>query len=119
MTSQGLFSGNPNNRAQVDKQGLRALTVEKVAAGLQSQPGNEMAGLEGRTELLIRLANALDEKKEYFGEDGRPGNMVGKCSHMLYKRLWLLTRQTISYHTPRHRLRLCSSCLCQCYGTYL
>ncbi|KAG9252233.1 uncharacterized protein F5Z01DRAFT_682730 [Emericellopsis atlantica] len=76
MFKQGLFSGNPNNRAQVDRQGLRALTVEKMAAGLQSRPGNVMAGLEGRTELLIRLADALEEKKEYFGEDGRPGNMV-------------------------------------------
>lgn len=76
--SQGLFSGDPSNRAQVDKDGLRALTPEKLAAGLQSGPGNEMAGLEGRTELLIRLGTALDEKKEYFGENGRPGNMVGK-----------------------------------------
>ena len=38
-----------------------------------------MAGLEGRTQLLIRLADALDEKTEFFSEDGRPGNMVGMC----------------------------------------
>ena len=49
-----------------------------MAKGLQSRPGNEIAGLEGRTQLLIRLAGALDEKKEFFGEDGRPGNMLGK-----------------------------------------
>lgn len=78
MFKQGLFSGNPSNRAQVDKEGLKALTVEKMAAGLQSKPGNVMAGLEGRTELLTRLADALDEKKDFFGEDGRPGNMVGE-----------------------------------------
>ena len=75
-TSQGLFSGNPGNKAQVDKDGLQSLTVEKLAAGLQSRPGNEMAGLEGRTELLIRLAGALEEKPDYFGDGGRPGNMV-------------------------------------------
>jgi len=75
---QGLFSGCSTNKFQVDKEGLKKLTVEKVAAGLQSKPGNEMAGLEGRTQLLIRLAAALEEKKEFFGEDGRPGNMVGK-----------------------------------------
>lgn len=36
-----------------------------------------MAGIEGRAALLPRLANALDTKREYFGEDGRPGNMIG------------------------------------------
>lgn len=49
-----------------------------MAKGLQSRPGNEIAGLEGRTELLVRLAGALDEKKEFFGESGRPGNMLGE-----------------------------------------
>ncbi len=61
----------------MNKEGLRQLTVEKLAQGLQSKPGNAMAGVEGRTELLIRLADALDQKREYFGEDGRPGNMIG------------------------------------------
>ncbi|PNY18229.1 Uracil catabolism protein 4 [Tolypocladium capitatum] len=76
MFKAGLFSGNPANKAQVDKVGLQSLTVDKLEAGLQSRPGNELAGLEGRTELLIRLADALDEKKDYFGIDGRPGNMI-------------------------------------------
>ena len=74
---QGLFSGSSDNKFQVDKEGLRNLTPEKVANGLQSKPGNEMAGVEGRTQLLIRLADALEEKKEFFGDDGRPGNMIG------------------------------------------
>jgi hypothetical protein len=52
--------------------------VEKLAQGLQSGPGNEMAGIEGRAQLLIRLGRAL-ENKEFFGEDGRPGNMLGKA----------------------------------------
>ncbi|RCI11369.1 hypothetical protein L249_7661 [Ophiocordyceps polyrhachis-furcata BCC 54312] len=77
MFKAGLFSGNPDNKTQVDKVGLRSLTVEKLGAGLQSRPGNELAGLEGRTALLIRLADALDEKKDLFGIDGRPGNMIG------------------------------------------
>jgi hypothetical protein len=61
----------------VDKIGLRGLTTEKLAAGLQSTAGNEIAGIEGRTQLLVRLAEALEEKTEYFGSDGRPGNMIG------------------------------------------
>jgi hypothetical protein len=52
--------------------------VQKLEAGLQSRPGNELAGLEGRTELLIRLSAALGDKPDYFGADGRPGNMIGK-----------------------------------------
>ncbi|KAB5516943.1 hypothetical protein GE09DRAFT_1179361 [Coniochaeta sp. 2T2.1] len=55
---------------------LRQLTVDQLAHGLQSKPGNVMAGLEGRTSLLVRLADALDQKKEFFGEDGRPGNLL-------------------------------------------
>lgn len=77
MFRQGLFSGIPEqNPYQVDKEGLRRLTVEKLAEGLQSKPGNEIAGIEGRASLLLNLAEALDEKKEFFGADGRPGNML-------------------------------------------
>ncbi|KAK4040866.1 hypothetical protein C8A01DRAFT_35136 [Parachaetomium inaequale] len=74
MFKTGLFSGT-SNKYQVDREGLRQLTVEKLAQGLQSGPGNEMAGIEGRAQLLIRLGRAL-ENKEFFGEDGRPGNML-------------------------------------------
>lgn len=49
-----------------------------MAKGLQSREGNEMAGLEGRTQLLIRLADALDNGSEFFGPNGRPGNLLGK-----------------------------------------
>lgn len=40
-----------------------------------------MAGLEGRTQLLIRLADALDANKEFFG-DGRPGHMLGELDKL-------------------------------------
>jgi len=76
MFKSGLFSGNKSNKYQVDKEGLKHLTVEALAQGLQSRPGNEIAGLEGRAQLLIRLATALDQNKEFFGEEGRPGNML-------------------------------------------
>lgn len=58
--------------------GLRALTVAKIASGMQADPDNELVGLEGRTELLVKLADALEENPEYFGADGRPGNMIGE-----------------------------------------
>lgn len=65
----------------MDTQGLRQLTVELMAKGLQSKEGNEMAGLEGRTNLLIRLGDALDGNKEIFGI-GRPGHMLGKFTSL-------------------------------------
>lgn len=74
---KGLFSGDAGNKHQVDFNGLAALTVEKLAAGLQSKPGSTLAGLEGRTDLLLRLSKALQENTEYFGSTGRPGNMIG------------------------------------------
>lgn len=76
--TKGLFSSNAGNKYQVDKGGLEKLTLEKLQVGLQSRPDNELAGLEGRTELLIRLSSALAANADYFGADGRPGNMIGK-----------------------------------------
>ncbi|KAI1764613.1 DUF1688-domain-containing protein [Hypoxylon sp. FL1150] len=76
MFKTGLFSGNPANKFQVDKDGLRRLTVEQLANGMQSRPGNELAGVEGRAQLLIRLSSALASKQDFFGDDGRPGNMI-------------------------------------------
>lgn len=77
MFKVGLFSGQPGtNKTQVDKVGLRALTVDMLAKGLQSQPGNVVAGLEGRANLLIRLGDALAARPDIFGQDGRPGNIV-------------------------------------------
>ncbi|KAI2629346.1 DUF1688-domain-containing protein [Hypomontagnella submonticulosa] len=76
MFKAGVFSGNPSNKFQVDKDGLRNLTVEQLAKGMQSRPGNEVAGIEGRAQLLIRLSNALADKTDFFGTDGRPGNMI-------------------------------------------
>lgn len=36
-----------------------------------------MAGLEGRANLLSNLASALRNNAVYFGDEGRPGNLVG------------------------------------------
>jgi hypothetical protein len=80
--------------------------VEKLAQGLQSGPGNEMAGIEGRAQLLIRLGRAL-ENKEFFGEDGRPGNMLGKASRTLFTDHRADDRfQTTFFPTHRRKLRV-------------
>ena len=47
---------------------------------MQADGDNELVGLEGRTELLVKLSDALNEHSEFFGADGRPGNMIGEST---------------------------------------
>ncbi|KAF2753940.1 DUF1688-domain-containing protein [Pseudovirgaria hyperparasitica] len=75
MFKAGLFSSNVAVPHQVDSRGLRRLDVTAVARGLQVTDQNPINGLEGRTELLNRLADAL-QKQEVFGVEARPGNML-------------------------------------------
>ncbi|KAI9047149.1 hypothetical protein LZ554_008603 [Drepanopeziza brunnea f. sp. 'monogermtubi'] len=75
MFKDGLFSSNKSQPHQVDGEGLRMLSVERMAKGLQVSDSNPIAGLEGRTGLLIRLADALNNQA-LFGADARPGNML-------------------------------------------
>ena len=77
MFKSGMFSSNESQPCQVDADGLRGMTLEKMTFGLQVSESNPIAGLEGRTGLLIRLAGAL-QNEQLFGADGRPGNMLGK-----------------------------------------
>jgi hypothetical protein len=60
----------------VDSAGLRNLNVVVMAKGLQVSDENPIEGLQGRTGLLMRLADALQDKVA-FGADSRPGNMLG------------------------------------------
>lgn len=76
MFKEGLFSSNPSNKEQVDGPGLKNLTVERLARGLQISTSNPIDGLEGRAGLLIKLADALTNQ-QYFGNDARPGAMIG------------------------------------------
>ena len=77
MFKAGVFSGNPSEPYQVDATGLKALSTQIIAKGLQVGPDNPIDGLEGRTGLLVRLGDALRNKHEIFGETERPGNMLG------------------------------------------
>lgn len=40
---------------------------------------NPMVGLEGRSSLLVNLADALRASPSYFGASARPGNIVGEA----------------------------------------
>jgi hypothetical protein len=77
MFKAGAFSSDKSQPHQVDAAGLKTVTEQTLAKGMQVSDTNPMSGLEGRAGLLMRLASAL-QNPELFGEDGRPGNMIGK-----------------------------------------
>ncbi|KAF2202623.1 DUF1688-domain-containing protein [Delitschia confertaspora ATCC 74209] len=75
MFKAGLFSSDPSEPCQVDSAGLKKLDVAAMARGLQVTEDNPIDGLEGRTGLLMRLSDAL-QNQEVFGLEARPGNML-------------------------------------------
>ncbi|KAF1991165.1 DUF1688-domain-containing protein [Aulographum hederae CBS 113979] len=75
MFKAGLFSSNEAEPCQVDSAGLRKLNTTVMAKGLQVTEQNPIDGLEGRTGLLMRLADAL-QNFQIFGDEARPGNML-------------------------------------------
>lgn len=77
MFKSGLFSSDARNPHQVDCNGLKSLTVSMVADGLQVSAENPIDGIHGRFRLLAQLGAAMDNA-EFFGINGRPGNMLGK-----------------------------------------
>lgn len=58
--------------------GLRALDVGRLSAAFQVTMENPMSGLEGRCNLLLRLALALEGSEVFTGSTvRRPGKMLG------------------------------------------
>ncbi|KAH7882868.1 hypothetical protein F5I97DRAFT_1831757 [Phlebopus sp. FC_14] len=95
MFAAGLFSGLASQPFRVDgsvmfrtffqiradgvpmtAEGLAHITVNKVGGAMQVSSSNPMVGLEGRASLLYNLSTALRLNPKFFGEDGRPGNMI-------------------------------------------
>jgi hypothetical protein len=76
MFKAGLFSSDPEQPFRVDAEGLKKITIEGMGRALQVSETNPISGLEGRAKLLIRLGSAL-RNQEFFGVEGRPGNMLG------------------------------------------
>jgi hypothetical protein len=54
---------------------------------MQVNESNPMVGLEGRASLLTNLAKALKASPQFFGQNARPGNLIGEgpiCVTILY-----------------------------------
>jgi hypothetical protein len=82
MFKAGTFSSDAAQPHQVDAEALSRLTVEIMSSGLQVTEDNPIAGLAGRTGLLIKLGKAL-RNTDLFGLSARPGNMLGNTSRIL------------------------------------
>lgn len=78
MFEAGLFSHDGS--LSVTALGLRALSVDAIAKGMQVGPQNPLDGLEGRAALLTRLADALESDVPRFGPTARPGGLVDALS---------------------------------------
>lgn len=80
MFKAGYFSSDNSEPCQVDSVGLRKLSVQQLAKGLQVTEANPIVGLEGRAGLMVRLGDAL-RNTAFFGAEGRPGHMLGNIAH--------------------------------------
>ncbi|KAH9474885.1 Uracil catabolism protein 4 [Psilocybe cubensis] len=76
MFESGIFSSDPEQPYKVDAIGLEKVTAENTAAAMQVSVSNPMVGIEGRASLLVNLGKALKSSPEFFGADGRPGNII-------------------------------------------
>ncbi|ODN76668.1 hypothetical protein L202_05310 [Cryptococcus amylolentus CBS 6039] len=74
MFKDGLFS-HTDNKFQVTAEGLKNLTPKLLAKHLQVTTANPMAGLQGRTDLLINLGSALQARPDLC-PTGRPGDLI-------------------------------------------
>jgi len=73
---EGAFSSDPNNPFQADAEGLKSLSLERLAQGFQVSDSNPLVGVEGRLQLLRSLGEAIELKPDYFGEScPRPGGL--------------------------------------------
>lgn len=77
MFRAGAFSHDRAAPLQVTAAGLDRIDREAIVRGFQVGPGNPLAGLEGRTRLLQRLADSLRAFPAIFGAaNPRPGNLI-------------------------------------------
>ena len=73
--TSGLFSSDPARPLQADAAGLRGLVTDRLGDAFQVSGVNPLVGLAGRATLLRRLGEAMHERPEVFGDDGRPGGL--------------------------------------------
>nr|CAG8509046.1 1824_t:CDS:10 [Entrophospora candida] len=80
MFKSGIFSSQENQPHQVNADKLINISVNDVSKSFQVNDNNLLAGLEGRSNLLVRLGHALKNHPEFFKLNDnlppRPGNLL-------------------------------------------
>jgi hypothetical protein len=82
MFAGGVFSAKPQQPLRADASTLVQLAVANLEKGLQVSPGNPLVGIEGRANLLRRLAALVASKPEIFGTEDtpRPGGLFDRLA---------------------------------------
>ena len=76
MFVDGAFSSKHDDPLRADAEGLARMDAESIARGFQVSKDNPLVGLEGRVGLLRSLGQALNSRRDIFGEDPRVGGIV-------------------------------------------
>jgi hypothetical protein len=77
----GRFSSDAGDVLRVDAKALAALDARALAEVFQVSLDNPLLGLEGRVELLHRLADALRAQPQIFTALGQPGHLFDALTH--------------------------------------
>ncbi|WP_051110305.1 URC4/urg3 family protein [Gordonia polyisoprenivorans] len=70
----GVFSGSPEKPLRVDADGLRLLDSARLSTAFGITETTPLVGLDGRLQVLTRLADAMAARPDVFGT-GRPGDL--------------------------------------------
>lgn len=75
-TRSGLINENIDSLILI-ADALEKITATSLGDGLQVSQANPIVALEGRANLLVSLGKALKANTQFFGSEGRPGNVLG------------------------------------------
>jgi hypothetical protein len=78
MFVSGLFSAVPADPFRADAAALATISLDELTRGFKVKPGNPLAGLDGRAELIRRLGIACADRDDVFAleDEPRPGGIV-------------------------------------------
>ncbi|KAF2115013.1 DUF1688 domain-containing protein [Lophiotrema nucula] len=83
MFTASAYTSGRDNRPTVDGKGLEQLATEVLVEGFQVSESNPMLGIDSRADLLRKLGTSLLAHPDVFGDQGRPGALVGKTPSVL------------------------------------
>jgi len=77
----GAFSADSRDPLRVDAPALARIDADRLGRIFQDDAHNALVGLQGRVELLRRLAQALERERRVFGDEARPGGLFDAMTH--------------------------------------